>query len=88
MVRSANLTPDDDTGLGKWTKDIFIQRFRAGVELAKQPAIPGKANTPMPWSSYGGMTDADLGAIYDYLRTLPKVTNKVEHFTPAASGNK
>lgn len=87
VVRSANLTPDDDTGLGKWTKEVFIQRFRAGVEMAKQPALPGKANTPMPWSSYGGMTDTDLGAIYDYLRTLPKVTNKVEHFTPAVSGS-
>lgn len=83
VVRSANLTPDDDTGLGKWTREAFLQRFRAGVELAKQPGTPGAPNTPMPWSAYGGMTDGDLGAIYDYLRTLPKVANKVEHFTPA-----
>ncbi len=85
VVRSANLTPDDDTGLGKWTKEVFIQRFRAGAELAKNPVAPGAPNTPMPWSAYGGMTDADLGAIYDHLRTLPKVANKIERFTPAVA---
>ncbi|MBA3698956.1 MAG: cytochrome C [Planctomycetes bacterium] len=82
VVRSSNLTPDDETGLGKWTKDAFIARFHAGVEQAKLPVQPGHSNTPMPWASYGGMTDADLGAIYDHLRALPKVSNKVERFTP------
>lgn len=85
IVRSANLTPDDETGLGKWTKDAFIARFRAGVEMAKHPAPPGQPNTPMPWASYGGMSDADLGAIYEYLRGLPKVSNKVERYTPPNS---
>ncbi len=80
-VRSSNLTPDDETGLGKWTKEAFIARFRAGVEQAKLPVQPNQPNTPMPWSSYGGMTDGDLGAIYDHLRTLPKVANKVERYT-------
>jgi mono/diheme cytochrome c family protein len=84
IVRSANLTPDDETGLGKWTKEAFIARFRAGVEQARLPVQPGQPNTPMPWASYGGMSDADLGAIYDHLRSLPKVANKVERFTPAA----
>lgn len=83
-VRSSNLTPDDETGLGKWTKEQFIARFRAGVEQAKLPVVPSQPNTPMPWSSYGGMTDADLGAIYDHLRKLPKVVNKVERYTPSA----
>ena len=82
-VRSSNLTPDDETGLGKWTREAFIARFRAGVEQAKVPVPAGQQNTPMPWSSYGGMSDADLGAIYDHLRSLPKVVNQVERFTPA-----
>ncbi len=84
-VRSVNLTPDDETGLGKWTKEQFIARFRTGVEQAKLPVLPNQPNTPMPWSSYGGMTDGDLGAIYDHLRSLPKVANKVERFTPAVA---
>lgn len=85
IVRSANLTSDDETGLGKWTKEAFIARFRAGTEMAKQNAKPGEMNSPMPWASYGGMTDVDLGAIYDHLRSLPKVMNKVERFTPATA---
>jgi hypothetical protein len=31
---------------------------------------------------YAGMTDEDLGAIYDYLRTVDPVKNRVERFTP------
>jgi len=36
----------------------------------------------MPWTMYGGMTDEDLGAIYEYLRTVPAVKNQVEKFIP------
>lgn len=85
IARSANLTPDDESGLGTWTKEQFIARFRAGVEQAKQPVHAGQPNTPMPWASYGGMSDVDLGALYDHLRKLPKVVNKVERFTPAVA---
>ena len=36
--------------------------------------IPGdEVNTVMPWSRYAGMTEEDLGAIYEYLRTLEPV---------------
>jgi mono/diheme cytochrome c family protein len=82
IIRSSNLTPDEETGLGKWTKEAFIARFRAGAEMAKQPVKPGEPNTVMPWASYSGLTDVDLGAIYDHLRALPKVANKVERYTP------
>lgn len=81
VARSANLTPDETTGLGRWSKEAFIQRFRAANGLAKQPVKPGELNTPMPWSTYAGMTDADLGAIYDYLRALKPVAKQVEKFT-------
>jgi len=63
-VRSANLTPDP-TGLGTWDVQRFITRFRT-------PAGPP---TVMPWACYAGLTDADLAAIYLYLRTLPPVRN-------------
>jgi hypothetical protein len=88
LARSANLTPDAATGLGTWTREAFIMRFRAGAEAAKQPVVPGGPDTPMPWSSYAGMSDADLGAIYDYLKALPAVANKVETFTPASAAAK
>jgi len=84
MVRSANLTNDMTTGIGSWTKDVFMKRFRDSVSLSLQPSKVGEFNTVMPWTSYAGMSDTDLGAIFDYLKSLPAVSNKVEKFTPAA----
>ncbi|QQS35620.1 MAG: c-type cytochrome [Ignavibacteriales bacterium] len=86
VVRSLNITPDEETGIGKWTKEDFIKRFRNyGTEEAKNiPVDMNKEfNTPMPWLMYTGMTDEDLGAIYEYLRTAKPVKNKVERFTLA-----
>jgi len=34
----------------------------------------------MPWLMYSGMTEKDLGAIYDYLRTVQPIKYKVERF--------
>jgi hypothetical protein len=41
----------------------------------------------MPWILFSGMTEEDLGAIYDYLRTLPPVQNQVEKFVQQASSS-
>jgi mono/diheme cytochrome c family protein len=82
LVRSANLTPDKETGLGGWTREQFIERFkspRAAHNLAT-PRAEGQVNTIMPWRSYAGMTAEDLGAIYDYLQTLPAVKNRVQTY--------
>ncbi|GAB4022739.1 c-type cytochrome [Spirosoma koreense] len=86
MVRSMNLT-SDASGIGTWTKAAFISRFKAhDGQLEKQPTLrDGEFNTIMPWLMYAGMSEPDLGAIYDYLRTLKPVPNKVERFTPKAS---
>jgi mono/diheme cytochrome c family protein len=73
VARSANLTPDAETGLGDMTREAFIDRFRSRTpdEMAKIAPEAGDMDTEMPWTAYSGMTDADLGAIYAYLRTLP-----------------
>lgn len=70
---AANLTPDPETGLGKWTRETFISALRTGRHEGKgRPILP-----PMPWPMYGQATDEDLGAIFDYLRSLPAVKNRV-----------
>lgn len=75
VVRSANLTPDPATGLGNWSRERFIDRFR----LHQSPILKsGQQNTIMPWSNYAGMTERDLGALYAYLRTVPAVPNAVK----------
>ncbi|TGM10068.1 cytochrome C [Leptospira barantonii] len=82
IVRSANLTPDRKTGIGNWTKENFIARFKANEQRAKANSniIPGEFNSVMPWLEYSGMNDQDLGAIYDYLMSLKAVSNSVKIF--------
>ena len=83
-VRSANITPEEETGIGLWTRDNFVDRFRhyASADTATLRIEAAEHNSVMPWVMYGGMSDQDLTAIYKYLRTLPPVKNKVEKFTP------
>lgn len=85
-VYSSNLTPDDDTGLGRWTREQFIQRFKAeSLETARaRPVQPGSFNSVMPWWAFAELTETDLGAMYDYLRTLPPTQNAVVKYEPTA----
>lgn len=70
---TANLTPDPDTGLGKWTVQNFIEAMRTGKHQGRgRPIMP-----PMPWENYGKMSDADLRAMFTYLQTIPAVRNRV-----------
>lgn len=87
VVRSANLTPDDETGLGAWTRERFIARFRdASLAQARQQAVsPGGFNTVMPYWAWARLREEDLGAIFDYLRTLPAVKRPVVKHAPKAS---
>lgn len=84
ILRPANITPDEETGIGSWTKEEFIAKFKFyNSEEAKNiPVAKDEFNTIMPWTLYAGMTEEDLGAIYDYLRTIAPVKNKVTKWTP------
>ena len=82
MLRSANITPDRENGIGVWTKEQFITRFRTYADgIYNAPDVKeGEFNTIMPWTFYAGMTDEDLGAIYDYLRTIKPIPIRVTKF--------
>jgi mono/diheme cytochrome c family protein len=68
-----NLTPDEHTGIGIWTEDIFMKTIRTGRHWGvARPILP-----PMPWFNYRQMSDEDLRSVYAYLRTIPAVSNKV-----------
>lgn len=87
VVRSPNITPSVDGGLGRWTKEEFVQRFRMYADSTYvNPAVDharGEMQTVMPWLMYAGMTEEDLGAIYTYLRTVAPVAGTIEKWTPA-----
>ena len=70
---AANLTPDMETGSGKWTEEQFVKIFRTGKHLGTgRPILP-----PMPWASLAKMSDDDLKSIFAFLRSLPPVKNAV-----------
>jgi Cytochrome c len=70
---TANLTPDPETGLGKWTPDMFIAALRTGRHEGKgRPILP-----PMPAQMIAKLNDADLKAIFAYLQSLAPVSNRV-----------
>lgn len=78
---TANLTPDQNTGLGIWTEEMFIKAIRTGRHMgASREILP-----PMPWFNYARMSDADLKAVYAYLRSVPPVHNRVPDPLPPAS---
>lgn len=82
IARSANLTPDMETGIGSWDKVHFISRFKLYTDPGFKPVKLNAEdiNTPMPWLMFANMKDKDLGAIYDYLRTVKPISNKVVKF--------
>jgi mono/diheme cytochrome c family protein len=84
IIRSSNITSDIETGIGNYTKEAFIQRFKMYADSAYvAPGVaPGEFNTIMPWTMYATMTTQDLGAIYTYLKTIDPIKNKVVKFTP------
>lgn len=68
----SNLTPDPETGIGKWTEDEIVTALRTG----KRP--DGRELAPvMPWMSLASLTDDDAHAIATYLKSLPPTANKV-----------
>ncbi len=82
-LHSANITPDPATGIGGWSKEFFIKRFKyySSDSAHTIPPDPSGFNTIMPWTMFAGLTEQDLGAIYDYLRTIPPVRHPVEKWT-------
>ena len=76
---TSNLTPDAETGIGVWNEELFIKILRTGKFMGSgRNILP-----PMPWQDYAKLTDADMKAIFAYLRNLKPVKNQVPASVPA-----
>ena len=70
---AANLTPDENTGIGIWTEDMFLAALKQGKHMGKsRPILP-----PMPWNWYGQLPDEDLKAMFAYLKSIKPIANRV-----------
>ena len=79
---SANITPDKETGIGNWTAEKFVTRFKDYTNPANVMVLPANTpNTVMPWVMFAGMDTSDLRSIFKYLQTIKPISNEVIHFT-------
>ncbi len=71
-VYTSNLTPDDATGIGRWSVEHFRRAMHSGRSYNGRLLVPA-----FPYTSYTGMARGDVDALYAYLRSLPPVTQAV-----------
>jgi mono/diheme cytochrome c family protein len=76
-IRTANLTSDEETGIGSWSEADLSRALRQGFRPDAAPIRPPMA--PMP-----ELSDEEVSALYAYLRTVPKIRNPVPRSTEAA----
>ena len=78
LTLTRNLTPDPESGLGKWTFEDFKKTMRTGINPKGEILRP-----PMPIAMYQNLPESDLKAIWAYLRTLKPIHNNVGRLSPA-----
>lgn len=71
IAYGANITPDEETGIGAWSDTEIVRAIRSGIRP------DGRVLVVMPWPEYGVLTDDDARSIAMYLRSLDPVTNEV-----------
>ena len=65
-IYSSNITPDDEHGLGRWSLEEFRHAMRHGVSRR------GVLSPVFPYANFAHLEDADLDALFAWLRTQPK----------------
>jgi mono/diheme cytochrome c family protein len=71
VVRTANLTMDPETGIGKWSEDDFVRAVRTGIRK------DGRA-LRFPMVAYPELSEAEVKAAFAYLKTVPPMRHAVE----------
>ena len=84
IIRAANISADPETGIGSWSEADFIKRF-TDYRDSNIPVTDVGWNSPMAWPVYANIKEADLSAIYAYLRSKPPVKNAVTIVNEAGS---
>lgn len=72
-IYSANITMDEETGIGKWSEEDFVKAVKYGAPPGNRPALRP------PMKPYTGLSENEVRAVYAYLKTVPKIKNKVRN---------
>jgi mono/diheme cytochrome c family protein len=75
-IMTPNITPDDATGIGRWSRGDFSRAMHEGRRPGGAYLYPA-----FPYTYYNKVTRQDTDAIYDYLRSLTPVSNNVNRNT-------
>jgi mono/diheme cytochrome c family protein len=80
VVVSANISPDPQTGIGRWSEQDFIEKFQCYREYAENgsPQVGPENFTIMPWLEFSQLETNDLRAIYSFLRRQKPVYHAVD----------
>ncbi len=71
-IYSRNITPDEETGIGNWSEKEFVLGLKTGKMPGNQPALRP------PMLPFSNLTDSEAKAIFAYLKSVPKIKNKVD----------
>lgn len=69
-IYSTNITPDNETGIGRWSYGAFERAMRQGIHRDGRRLYPA-----FPYTAFAKLSDADLQALYGYLMSQPAVTS-------------
>ena len=83
-VYSANITPHQSSGIGSWSEEMFIARFKqfqdSSLIINNNMVEPGEFNTEMPWRFYSKMSEEELGSIFEYLKSIDPIDHSMTRF--------
>lgn len=67
-IYATNITPDAETGIGRWSEDAFKRALRAGIDREGRHLYPA-----FPYDHFTLLSDADIAALYAYVMSRPAV---------------
>jgi mono/diheme cytochrome c family protein len=77
IVFPPNITPDAETGIGRWNRDQVAEAIRAGTGGHGRGRI-----VVMPWQGYARLSDEDVFAIADYLQSIEPIRFRAPENVP------
>ena len=73
VIKSLNITPDKETGIGSWSDDQIKRVITEGIDKDGKKLFP-----LMPFENFKAMTPDDVDAVVAFLHTIPAVKNNVD----------